>query len=112
MTATLLFEFPLGWLAGVPLLAALAFGIWRQRRRGLPASRIATLALLRLAVLLPLVALAARPIRMAKEPTANAARSVAVLVDRSESMSLEDHDASRYQQALDFLRDRLLPALK
>jgi uncharacterized membrane protein len=33
-------------------------------------------------------------------------------MDKSESMSLEDRDTSRYQQALGFLRERLLPALK
>src|SRR2546425_1785611 len=40
------------------------------------------------------------------------ARSVALLMDRSESMALEEPDTSRYQQALKFARDRLLPALK
>jgi uncharacterized membrane protein len=35
-----------------------------------------------------------------------------LLMDRSESMSLEEREASRYQQALGFLRERLLPALR
>ena len=49
---------------------------------------------------------------IAKEPPAPASRSVMLLMDRSESMSLEEQDATRYQQALEFLRGRLLPALK
>ena len=49
---------------------------------------------------------------MTREPPASATRPVMVLMDRSESMSLEERDASRYQQALGFLRERLLPALR
>src|SRR5262249_4822415 len=52
------------------------------------------------------------PVWTAKEPPAAASRAVALLLDRSESMSLEEPDVSRYQAALDFLRSRLLPALK
>ena len=112
MTAAIVFEFPLGWLFGLPLGAALAFAVWRQRRRGLAASRIAGLAALRGVALLVLVFLAARPVWMTREPPASATRSVMVLMDRSESMSLEERDATRYQQALGFLRERLLPALR
>jgi len=83
-----------------------------QVRRGVPRSRILALTCLRLVALLPLLVLLARPVWIAKEPPAAASRAVALLVDRSESMSLEDPDVSRYQQALDFLRGRLLPALK
>ena len=112
MTAVIAFEFPPGWLFGLPLGAALAFAVWRQRRRGLARSRIAGLAALRGIALLVLVFLAARPVWTTREPPASAARSVMLLVDRSESMSLEERDASRYQQALGFLRERLLPALR
>jgi uncharacterized membrane protein len=49
---------------------------------------------------------------MTREPPALATRPVMLLMDRSESMSLEEHDASRFQQALGFLRERLLPALR
>jgi len=112
MSATIHFEFPLGWLFGLPLFAALGLEIWSQRRRGLPKSRIACLSSLRAVVLLILVFLAARPIWIAKEPPAAASRSVVLLLDRSESMSLEERDTTRYQQALAFVRDRLLPELK
>jgi len=112
MIAALLFEFPSGWLLGLPLAVALAFAMWRQRRRGLPVPRVLALGALRAAALLLLVFLAARPFWVVREPPAAAARSVVLLMDRSESMSLEDRDTSRYQMALDFVRERLLPALK
>ncbi len=112
MTAAIVFEYPPGWLFALPLGAVLAFALWRQRRRGLAAARLAALGGLRGIALLVLVFLAARPVWMSREPAAAAARSVMLLMDRSESMSLEERDASRYQQALGFLRERLLPALQ
>jgi hypothetical protein len=112
MISAIIFEFPLGWLAAVPLALALGFAAWRQSRRGVAPSRVLALGALRALALLPLVALAARPVWLAKEPPASATRSVILLMDRSESMSLEENEVSRYQQGLDFLRERLLPALK
>jgi uncharacterized membrane protein len=112
MTAALLFDFPLGCLAGLPLAAAVAFATWRQHRRAVPVRRIAALAALRLLALSPLVFLAARPVRLAREPRAASSRPAIVLVDRSESMSLTDDRLSRYHEAVKFLRARLLPALK
>jgi uncharacterized membrane protein len=112
MTAAIVFEYPPGWLFALPLGAVLAFALWRQRRRGLAAARLAALGGLRGIALLVLVFLAARPVWMSREPAVAAARSVMLLMDRSESMSLEERDASRYQQALGFLRERLLPALQ
>ena len=111
MSAAILFEFPRGWFCGIPLLLALVFGAWRQHRRGLVTSRVLALAGLRGLALLPLVALAARPVWLTREPPAPANRPVALLLDRSESMSLQEQDLSRYQQAVGFLRTRLLPAL-
>ncbi len=112
MLDTITFEFPPGWLFGLPLAAAVAFAAWRQHRRGLPRARILTLAALRCLAVAPLVLLAARPVWLTKEPPAPASRSVVLLMDQSESMSLEEHDQSRYQQALGFVRERLLPAFK
>src|SRR5207248_9676340 len=40
------------------------------------------------------------------------ARPVVLLMDRSQSMGLEEGGSTRYQKALEFLRSRLLPALK
>ena len=112
MSAAIVFEYAPGWLFGLPLAAALAFAVWRQRRRGLATRRIVALATLRGIALLVLVFLAARPIWMTHEPLGGATRPVMVLMDRSESMSLGDLDANRYQQAMGFLRERLLPALR
>src|SRR6266481_8087764 len=112
MNATVVLEFPAGALFVLPLFAVLAFITWRQRRRGLELKRIIMLAILRGLALLILGLLITRPVWIAKEPPAAASRSVMLLMDRSESMSLEEGDTSRYHQTLDFLRDRLLPALK
>src|SRR5436309_1349840 len=113
MIAAIHFDFPPGWQAGLPLaLLALALAAWRQCRRGLNTLRATSLLLLRGVPLLALVFLAARPVWMAREPPATAARPVLLLMDRSESMSLEETDRTRYQQALTFARDYLLPALK
>jgi uncharacterized membrane protein len=112
MIAALLFEFPRGWFLGLPLAALLGLMLWRQRRMGLSAGRILALGGLRLLVLSLLVFLAARPVWLQREPPAAAARPVMLLVDRSESMSLEDREVSRYQMAVEFVRERLLPALK
>src|SRR5579859_2762379 len=112
MIAAILFEYPIGWLCGIPLAAAMALAIRSQIRRGIPRSRILALTSLRLLGLGCLLTLVARPVWITKEPPAAASRAVALLIDRSESMSLEEPDSSRYQQALEFLRSRLLPALK
>jgi hypothetical protein len=112
MSAVILFEFPRGFLLAVPLAGLLIVAAWRQGHRGVARLRVGLLAALRGSALLPLVLLAARPIWQAKEPPASAARSVVVLMDRSESMSLAEHDLTRYQQGINFLRERLLPALK
>ena len=76
MIAAIVFEFPAGWLFGLPLGAGRVFAIWRQRRRGLAASRIVGLGALRAIALLVLVFLAARPVWMTREPPASATRSV------------------------------------
>src|SRR6185436_12733397 len=112
MLAALQFQYPLLWFAAIPAALAAVLSAWRHRRSGLPPSQAFTLAGLRGLALFVLVFLAARPVWIAKEPPASsAARSVVLLLDRSESMSLEEPDTSRYQRAVEFLRERLLPAL-
>ena len=59
-----------------------------------------------------LALLIARPVWITKEPPAAASRSVVLLVDRSESMSIDEPGETRYRQSLGFLGERLLPALK
>jgi uncharacterized membrane protein len=112
MMAAIIFEFPLGWLVAIPLAGALALSFWRHRKRGLPRPQLVSLLLLRAIAFLLLAFLAARPVWMTKVPPSATARSVALLVDRSESMALEEPDTTRFKKAVDFLRDRLLPAFK
>src|SRR5262245_53302993 len=112
MIAAIAFEFPLGLLLGLPMALALALAVWRQQRHGLAPKRIIATSALRGVALFALVFLAGRPVWVAKEPPGSAARSVVLLMDRSESMALEEPDSSRFQQALGFARESLLPALK
>ncbi|PWU20380.1 MAG: hypothetical protein C5B50_04120 [Verrucomicrobia bacterium] len=113
MTALITFEYPLGWQIGLPVGAlAIGLSVWLRRRRRLSLTRTLALAALRVIALLLLIFLVSRPIWTTREPPAAASRSVVVLVDRSESMSLEERNTTRYNQALSFLGDRLLPALK
>ena len=110
--ATIRFELPGAWWLLFPLTAILVYSTWRQHQLGLSARRLLTLSGLRLGALLALVCLIARPIQTTRTPAATASRPVALLVDRSESMSLDEGSSTRYQQALDFLNSRLLPALQ
>ena len=113
MIAAIHFDFPIGWQVGLPLAGAvLALAAWRQGRRGLSGRRVALMTALRGVPLIVLVVLCARPVWVAKEPPATTLRPVVLLMDHSESMSLEENDRTRYQQALGFARDYLLPALK
>src|SRR5438045_7816894 len=106
MIALIHFDFPLAWQVGVPLVVvALALATSRQGRHGLKGRQRAVLAVLRGVALFALVFLAARPVWIAKEPPATAVRPVVLLMDRSESMSLEENERTRYQQALNFARD-------
>ncbi|MBI2925385.1 MAG: VWA domain-containing protein [Verrucomicrobia bacterium] len=112
-THYLTFDFPLGWQLGLPLVvAALVVTALAHRRRGMAKGRIALLTALRAIPLLALVFLIARPTWVSREPPTPTSRTVALLVDRSESMSVEEGDKTRYEQALEFARDHLLPAMK
>ena len=99
MIAAITFEFPLGWLVAIPLAGALALSFWRHQKRGLKRLQKFSLLLLRAFAFLLLAFLAARPVWIAKVPPSAASRSVALLVDRSESMALEEPDASRFKKA-------------
>jgi uncharacterized membrane protein len=113
MSRVLIFDLPLGWQIGLPLVAlVLGLSAWSQWRRTESAARVAVLTALRAAVLLPLVFLVARPVWVAREAARSAHPKVTLLMDRSESMSLAEHGQSRYEQALSFAREKLLPALK
>ena len=109
----LVFDFPLSLQIGLPLAACLlALAGWSQWRRGQTWPRLAAMSALRAAAFLTLVFLAARPVWVDKEKPLSANRKVVLLMDRSESMSLNENGSTRYEQALDFARAQLLPALK
>jgi uncharacterized membrane protein len=113
MNAMIVFGFPDALLWGLPAAALLmAWSSWSQRRAGLSWSGIGILVALRLVLLIVLILLAAQPTWINKGPGDSAGRSVTLLLDRSESMSLEENESTRYQQALGFLRQQILPALK
>src|SRR5215472_4173230 len=103
MCAAIAFEFPWGWLLALPLGAALVSGLWAQNQHGAKRIRLTALGVLRAIGLAALVFLIARPIWKAKEAPALKSPFVALLMDRSESMSLEEGGESRYQKALKFL---------
>lgn len=112
MLAAITFEFPPAWFGVLPVVAILVFAGFRLRKRGLNSRRSSVLLAVRALPLLALLFLAARPAWFTREPPGSNARSVVLLMDRSESMSLEEGNSTRYQKALEFLRSRLLPALK
>src|SRR5207244_1571993 len=93
-------------------MALLAFALSRLRKSALTSPHRASLLLLRAISLIALLFLAARPVWFAGERSNSTSRSVVLLMDRSESMALEEGSGSRYHKALEFLRARLLPALK
>lgn len=111
MIAALAFDYPMAWL-GLPLaVMVLAFWAWAQSRRGLVRGRLLSLLSLRAVALFALVFLAAKPVWVAKPPPLAADRPVVVLFDRSESMSIEEGDSTRFDQAMKFARQHLFPAL-
>ena len=110
---TLVFDFPLLIPVGITLVGLLLAWSYRShRKRGLEQSQIFKLILLRAAVLLILTFLAARPAWVKKESADKSKRSVVLLIDKSESMSLEEDKDSRYTRAIGFAREQLLPALQ
>ena len=108
----LVFDCPLGWQIGLPLaLGVIGLAVLTHRRRGLARGPTAVLAMLRAVALLGLVFLAAKPTWLLPDPPGPATRTVLLLLDRSESMSVEEGGHTRYRQALDFARNDLLPAM-
>lgn len=111
--AAIIFDFPLAGAVGLPLaILGLGLGFWRQRRQGLSKTRVAALAGLRSVAMLVLVFMAARPVWVQESEAIKTNKTVVLLVDRSESMALEEGQQTRYQAALAFAREHLLPALK
>jgi len=113
MPANSTFAFDAAWVlapGAVLILAMLGLTGWQLARRGLAWPETAGLVILRGIVLLEILLLAARPVSVQSvgqhhEPY------VAVLMDRSLSMSLRDGHQSRFGDAYDYLKDKLAPAL-
>lgn len=106
------FALPAVLAIGLPAVAALAAATaLRLRRDGLARTRTAAITALRGAALGALVVLAARPETGAREAPASR-KTVAVLLDRSRSMSLREGGAARFERALERARSSLLPALQ
>lgn len=111
--SSIAFDFPQMLLIGPLLVAALLpWQFWTQRKRGVSVTRAALLASLRGAVLLLLAFLAARPVFVVDQAKIEKQQAVALLIDRSLSMSLEEDGQTRYQRVLAFARDHILPGLE
>jgi uncharacterized membrane protein len=104
------FQFPAALLycglatSGVLLWCGIAL-----RRRGIPRGRMAIILTLRLVFFVALVLLVSRPVWTSPEPEDEPRKHIALLLDQSESMSVLEGNTSRYQQAVDFARETLLP---
>ena len=70
---------------------------------------MAVILALRLIFFLALALLVSRPVWTSPEPEEEPRKHIALLVDRSESMSVVEGNTSRYQQAINFVRESLLP---
>ena len=99
------FEVPLiGWL--VPLVVAvLSLFAWSFKRRGLGPRQVTALVLLRVVGFALLLLLAARPVWVESTTERPPRDEVILLIDRSESMSLRDHQETRYHEAVEFARE-------
>ncbi len=107
----LVFQNPLvGSLAG-PAILLLGLFAWLSIKRGVSYQRVAALTGLRAATIATLLLLMARPAWESWDRSTTSRTHVALLVDRSASMAVEDRGESRYREALSFLRDELVPAV-
>lgn len=104
------FQFPAAlWYCGLATVGVLLWCGLALRRRGIPRSRMAIILTLRMIFFLALVLLVSRPVWTSPEPEADTRKHIALLVDQSESMSVLEGNTSRYQQAVEFARETLLP---
>lgn len=107
------FAHPLPWWALALIVAGAGLVAWlAYNRRTLTPSRRAVLVTIRFVILLALVIFLLRPVARATDAAAGDA-VVAILVDTSRSMSIEDAAGGgrRIERARRILVDRLLPAI-
>jgi uncharacterized membrane protein len=95
--------------AGIVALTLAAAATYRDARARLSPARVATLAGLRALLLIALFLVLLDPVRLAPLPPGGTA--VAVLVDASRSMGIDDTGESRLARARAMVADRLRPAL-
>ncbi|PTY01948.1 hypothetical protein DB346_10890 [Verrucomicrobia bacterium LW23] len=121
MPDSLAFDLPAALWAALPAALAVAALSWLVlQRQGLSRDRLAVLVGLRLAALLALALLLARPM-IVQNRTKPRSDELAVLVDCSESMSISDTETSasaappgeaagtRYRRSLEMMRNTLQP---
>ena len=104
-----------GWILaiGLPIvLISLAMLVRQRRQQGDRWQRIAWLLVPRCLTLFLLLLLASRPVFVVPEAETSERKRVAVLLDQSESMSLDEQRESRWRRAVGFLRDELLPSFQ
>ena len=106
------FQVPLAIPLGMVVIALLMVPtVMRWHRRQIAKHRIVAIVLLRTLFLTALVLLAARPVWTTPDQPSEKRNIVALLIDRSESMSVREGDQTRYEQAVEFARDLLLPVV-
>lgn len=108
---TLSLENPIALAVGVPLAAiALSLLAWSLSRQNQPRQQLVISLILRAAALCLLLLLISRPVWIDANDEPDRRDEVVLLIDRSESMSLEAGALSRYEAAVELARDRLGPA--
>jgi hypothetical protein len=107
------FAHPLPWWAFALIVVGAGLVAWlAYNRRTLASSRRAALVTIRFVILLTLVVFLLRPVARGRD--ADSRGAVAILVDTSRSMSIEDAAGGgrRIERARQMLVDRLLPAIE
>jgi uncharacterized membrane protein len=106
------FQLPTAIVFGVVLvIAALIWFAVQLFRGGVDVRRVAWLLVFRIPLLVVLMLLVARPVWTSPDQTETSRDQVAILIDRSESMSVREGEQTRYEQAVNFARDVVLPAV-
>ncbi len=106
------FQLPSAIFFGVVVVvAALLWFAVQLRRGGVDVRRLALLLGFRVVFLFALMLIVARPVWTSPDQDETIRDQVAILIDRSESMSVREGEQTRYEQAVEFARDVVLPAV-
>lgn len=107
----LVFQNPLAWSLAGPATLLLGLLAWLSIRQGVAYRRVAVLTGLRAATMSMLLLLLAQPAWESRANVTSRRTHVVVLLDRSASMAADHSGKTRYQRAVSFLRDELVPAV-